>query len=366
MRGVLAFLAMLVGCRSRDCADVVARGMASPRGGMIRSDMGTVARMARERGARWGGIDVLVLSGGGSRGAWGAGVLKGWRGAANGGPKFHVVTGVSTGALMATHAFLGTEADDEVLAGIYNGGVTNDQVFRKRLPWAALVSSSLTTFDPLEKTIERVITEGTIDRVAEAGKFGRRLYVATTNLDTGRLKVWNMVEIAQEKKYSFYRAVLLASSSVPVLHEPVELEGFLHVDGGVREQMLLRVIMFGLKAAGAVDSDVRCWVILNGQVGAREVCTQPNLLGVGLRGVEILTAASLAGTLWQTHQICQEVGAEWRLMRVPEDVELTFGSYEFSPSGMKALYSLGVLYGMEEDKWERRVPSESDSSRGIE
>src|SRR5437868_1533372 len=54
-------------------------------------------------------MDMLILSGGGSHGAWGAGVLRGWRdNPDNPRPKkFQVVTGVSTGALLATYAFLG-------------------------------------------------------------------------------------------------------------------------------------------------------------------------------------------------------------------------------------------------------------------
>ncbi len=62
-------------------------------------------------------LDVLVISGGGDWGAFGAGVLTGW-GRVEGElarPQFDVVTGVSTGALIAPFAFLG---DDESIARI--------------------------------------------------------------------------------------------------------------------------------------------------------------------------------------------------------------------------------------------------------
>ena len=59
-------------------------------------------------------LNILSLSGGGQNGAFGAGFLIGWR-ERGGRPTFDMVAGVSTGALLATHAFLGTPADDAKL-----------------------------------------------------------------------------------------------------------------------------------------------------------------------------------------------------------------------------------------------------------
>jgi predicted acylesterase/phospholipase RssA len=59
----------------------------------------------------------LALSGGGFRGAFGAGFLKGWSRTGQR-PVFKMVTGVSTGALMAPFAFLGPEYD-EMLGEFY-------------------------------------------------------------------------------------------------------------------------------------------------------------------------------------------------------------------------------------------------------
>jgi Patatin-like phospholipase len=52
----------------------------------------------------------LALSGGGANGAFGAGFLNGWS-TTGGRPVFKIVTGVSTGALMAPFAFLGPSYD---------------------------------------------------------------------------------------------------------------------------------------------------------------------------------------------------------------------------------------------------------------
>ena len=63
--------------------------------------------------------NYLAVSGGGSAGAFGAGILNGWT-ASGDRPKFKVVTGVSTGALISTFAFLGPDYDDELKGSIYH------------------------------------------------------------------------------------------------------------------------------------------------------------------------------------------------------------------------------------------------------
>jgi hypothetical protein len=78
-------------------------------------------REAKSLGVSPGGIlptgQYLSLSGGGDKGAFGAGLLVGWT--AHGDcPKFKLVTGVSTGALSAPFAFLGPEYDAALPPGL--------------------------------------------------------------------------------------------------------------------------------------------------------------------------------------------------------------------------------------------------------
>jgi hypothetical protein len=115
---------------------------------------------------------VLTLSGGGSRGAYGAGVLSGWtvRGDR---PQFDVVTGISTGALMATHAFLGPEYDENL--AIYKR-ISNENVFRKRSLLEARRAGSVFDTSQLRKTLLSIITEETLDFVAAEYRKGRRLF----------------------------------------------------------------------------------------------------------------------------------------------------------------------------------------------
>lgn len=341
-RSVLAFLAMLVGCRQRECPPEEPRPRSEP-----------TMRAALARVAQAGEVNVLVLSGGGSRGAFGAGILKGL-GKAGKRPRYNVVTGVSTGALLATSAFLG---DDATLERLYAGGVTTADILRKRCILTLPFSSSLTTLGPLEALIEREITDELIDKVGAEAM--RSIFVATTNMDRGLLRVWNMGDIARRHEYALYRRVLLASSSVPFMHPPVYIDGVHHADGGVREVLLLRAVMLGLQGAR-----VTIHVVLNGKLNVDEMCVQPGLLSIATRAVEVLATASAVGTLYQSHATAQSVGARWLLARIPDSLPLGFDAMTFDPVGMKALFDYGVATG-ETENWETGPPLVSDSARVI-
>ncbi len=138
---------------------------------------------------------ALTISGGGSRGAYGAGVLSGWtiRGDR---PQFDVVTGISTGALMATHAFLGSEFDDDLT--LYKR-ISNRDVFREHSLLTKLRGASLLDTTPLRRTLMSMITEETLDLVAAEYRKGRRLFIGTTNLDANLFVIWDMGLIAESE-----------------------------------------------------------------------------------------------------------------------------------------------------------------------
>src|SRR4051794_29941315 len=60
-------------------------------------------------------VDLLAVSGGGENGAFGAGLLCGWSETGTR-PEFELVTGVSTGALTAPFAYLGSSYDSQLRA----------------------------------------------------------------------------------------------------------------------------------------------------------------------------------------------------------------------------------------------------------
>ena len=68
-------------------------------------------------------IDILIISGGGDWGAFGAGFLKGWQKVPAqhplAKPEFDAVTGVSTGTLIAPFAFLGDQQSIDEIVDLY-------------------------------------------------------------------------------------------------------------------------------------------------------------------------------------------------------------------------------------------------------
>src|SRR5215468_8487421 len=138
---------------------------------------------------------MLSLSAGGQNGAFGAGFLVGWRESGRR-PKFDAVGGVSTGALLATHALLGTPADDAVLEQMYTR-ITKDDIYKDRRLFSLLFSDSLADNAPLHGLLVKYVTAETVKRVAEAYDDNRMLFVATTNIDYGQTWIWNMSLIAK-------------------------------------------------------------------------------------------------------------------------------------------------------------------------
>jgi predicted acylesterase/phospholipase RssA len=189
----------------------------------------------------------LVISSGGDDGAFGAGLLVGWT-AAGTRPEFDLVTGVSTGALTAPLAFLGPEYDDR-LREVYTQYSGEDMVERRGVVEALSGDAAYDTA-PLRGLIDRYIGDQEVARIAAEARKGRRLLVATTNLDAARPVVWDLTKIAASGAPGARRLigdVILASCSVPGLFRPVLLEveaagrryDELHVDGGVTSQLFI-------------------------------------------------------------------------------------------------------------------------------
>ncbi len=141
-----------------------------------------------------GHFNILALSGGGANGAFGAGILYGWS-AAGTRPAFKIVTGISTGALIAPFAFLGADYD-QVLKQVYTSVATKDIVKFRSFTFTRRGIDSLADSLPLQGLLEKYVTDDVIRSVALAHQTGRRLYIGTTDLDAGRLVIWNMGVVA--------------------------------------------------------------------------------------------------------------------------------------------------------------------------
>ena len=185
------------------------------------------------------------MSGGGDHGAFGAGFLKGWS-ASGSRPTFKIVSGISTGALIAPFALLGSDYDDQLEAAYTT--VSAVDIFKKKSVLRAAWRESLADNHPLQEMVHKFINDDLIDAIAVAHQNGQRLFIGTTNLDAQRPVIWNMGVIANSKNpqaHDVFRQILVASAAIPVLFPPemfdVEANGELyeemHVDGGTVGQM---------------------------------------------------------------------------------------------------------------------------------
>lgn len=122
---------------------------------------------------------LLALSSGSDKGAFGAGYLAGWT-ARGDRPSFDVVTGVSTGALIAPFAFLGPD-QDATLRAIYTGIEARD-IYRLRPLRGLTGDPSFADDKPLARLIARYFTQALLDRIGQEHQQGRRLLISPSLL----------------------------------------------------------------------------------------------------------------------------------------------------------------------------------------
>jgi predicted patatin/cPLA2 family phospholipase len=316
-------------------------------------------------------MHALVLSGGGSNGAFGAGYLNGWTKAGNR-PIFKLVTGISTGALIAPYAFLGPEFDDE-LETVFTT-VTNEDIYEFRSPFTVLKKDSLARTDPLASRLEEIIDDRIIQAIAGEHRRGRRLFVGTTNLDAQRLVVWNMGAIAasgQPGSVDLFRKVLLASASIPVAFPPVYIEvevdgrrfDEMHVDGGVMAEFFLWGAMVNIADArrqllNNLDqpSPASIYIIRNSQIDAATKQVAPTLTAIASRSMVTLLKAVAMGDLIRIWALAKRDGVDFNYTGIPpEHSETPAGTFE--PPDMRRLFELGRAMALEPEPWRKEPPS---------
>jgi len=217
-------------------------------------------------------INALAISGGGANGAYGAGILCGWT-EVGGRPEFDIVTGVSTGALIAPAAFLGSSYD-KVIRDIYTNISDADIAKQNLIEFFLQGRPSLLDTQPLRGVLREAVTKELVDAVAREQARGRRLYVATTNLDARRLVIWDMGAIASAgtpEALELFRNVMLASASIPVAFPPVmltvaaggSLYDEMHADGSITTQLFGPFLIAGHDEVKGRKANV--YVIKNGK-----------------------------------------------------------------------------------------------------
>jgi Patatin-like phospholipase len=314
----------------------------------------------------------LAISGGGSNGAFGAGFLKGWTETGRR-PVFKIVTGVSTGALMAPFAYVGPPYD-EPLRELYTTTESRQVFAPLSILQQLLFGESLADTGPLATLIGRHVDSALMARVAAAHARGRRLYIGTVDLDSQRFVVWNMGLIAASGhvgSLELFRKVMLASASIPIAFPPVFFEveaggrrhDEMHVDGGVGARVFLtggvfrHSIMRERGGLGVAREDF--FVIHNGQLGPVPAPTPRSLRGIGMRVVQSAGKSGIIGDLFRIYAVSLRENAGYNWVTIPDGFELV-GEEIFDPMVMSQLYELGYRSALKGPDWITSPPGLRD------
>jgi predicted acylesterase/phospholipase RssA len=309
-----------------------------------------------------GQITVLALSGGGSYGPFGAGVLAGWS-ATGTRIEADVVTGVSAGALLATYAFLGADFDGAA-AETYSQ-ITSEKVYKRRSLIQVPFSSSLADQGPLRDLLSDKINDALLDRVA--GQFrdrGRRLIVASTDLDNGRVVAWDLTAIASSgrpDRQRIYVDALMASSAIPGFFQPVMISPQpdllnqnrqLHVDGSVSTSIFVPPMSgidrrVPLKVYAVVSSKMM------EEIGPEVL--RPTALDITAAALKKVLRTVLQRSVYSIFMSTEIAGGQFYLIGIPESTVIDTPQYEFTPALSQSLYALGKTLG-EQSTWRTEPP----------
>ncbi len=299
-----------------------------------------------------GRFDILVLSGGGAWGAFGAGYLEGWTETGTR-PEFEIVTGISTGAIIAPFAFIGAQEDSR-LRTFYT--TTEDSDLFRPAPFRALTGGpAVTDTTRFLDVIDREITPEVVARIAEEHRRGRRLLIGTTNLDAEQAVIWSIGDIAVQggpEAEALIELVILASSSVPGVFPPVEIavgtgedrRGELHVDGGVTRALFALPRGVSLRELDRVLPDglgeVRYHIIVNGALEPQYKPVETPLFAIASRALTTLIKEQTRENVADIRAAAEADGAEVTVIAVPPSFS-SEPETAFDPNFMSELFELG-------------------------
>jgi predicted patatin/cPLA2 family phospholipase len=373
---LLTAMLILAGCSSLPRESYTASDAASSRV----LNLGELRRYADEPASTWtnvntrgGPLSYLALSGGGADGAYGAGVLNGWT-AAGTRPEFSVVSGVSTGALIAPFAFLGS-AYDATLRDVYTSGVAENLLNTPSIV-RALFGSGLFGNTRLRELVARYIGQDMLAAIAVECARGRSLLIVTTNLDTQRTVIWDMGRIAtigSPQALDLFRDVLAASASIPVVFPPMlidaEANGHrfqeMHVDGGVTAPVLTLPEAFLLRN-GALARGLRMniYILVNDKV-ERDFQLVPNsTIGIAARASASVMKTQIRSVLFETYDSARRNNFGFNLTYIGKDVPSS-GSSGFETGYMRSLYQYGFDKAKTGDFWAKAPPSDDSLLNGF-
>lgn len=322
---------------------------------------------SRGKNAFTGDANYLALSGGGDDGAFGAGLLVGWTKQGSR-PEFNLVTGISTGALIAPFAYLGKDYD-AMLESVYTSIQPKD-VYTERGILSAVFSDGLADSAPLYQLISRYVDENFLKKIAdEYNTNGRWLLIGTTNIDAGQPVIWNMgriASIASPEALELFRRIMLASASIPGAFPPVMFDFLLdgqafqemHVDGGASTQVFLYPSSAASKAKElGIErrKNRQAYIIRNSRLDPRWSETERRTLSVAGKAIAQLIQTQGIGDLYRIYNTAQNDDVGFNLAYIGSDFNEAHNE-EFDTKYMNALFQYGYAHAIKGYPWSKYPP----------
>lgn len=325
-------------------------------------------------------VYYLAISGGGADGAYGVGLLNGWSEAGTR-PEFKLVTGISTGALLATFAFLGSDYDNQLKESYTNS--SDEDIYTKKSILTAYWRDALFGVEPLKKLIAENINQDVLEAVAAEYLKGRILLVGTTQLDAQRLVIWNMGAIAASGKpgaLELFRSVLLASASMPSIFPPVfipvEANGStyeeMHVDGGTFTEVMLynealSPILSHVEDVKKIVGDDEefeellnrkrvLYVIKNDQKEPEWSDVEDRIVPIAGRAIGTLIKSHYDGDIYRIYVLTDRDEISFNLASIPGGTNIKATNGMFDTVYMQKLYNLAFEKAKNGYPWEKYPP----------
>ncbi len=313
-------------------------------------------------------FNFLAISGGGANGAFGVGILAGWTESGQR-PEFDVVTGASTGAIIAPFAFLGPDYD-EVMWEIYYKTRRND-IFKPKFLSGLFGGAALTDTDSLKKQIDHYVDAELVEEIAVEYKKGRNLFIVTTHFDALRPMIWDVgrISVTQgEHAVDLIRQVILASSAIPVLFPPVlieqehhgELFTEMHVDAAVSRNVYAYPVQIKL---GDIDNRLgvhtkrRIFVLQNANSELGYGPVRAEVLKMAERALKGLLQKKGNADIERIYYLAQRDQFDFNMIEIPPEF-VADGATDFDGEYMAELLQLGYDIGIQGGFWFEKPVSE--------
>lgn len=308
---------------------------------------------------------ALAVSGGGDNGAFGAGLLNGWT-AAGDRPEFKLVTGISTGALIAPFAFLGPD-HDQTLKEVYTQ-ISGKDISTPRNRLAAIFNDAMADNAPLWRLLEKHITRELLNAIAAEYTKGRLLLVGTTDLDAQQPIIWNMTKIATSsdpRALELFRTIMIASAAIPGAFPPVLIDVYvdgepyqeMHVDGGAMTQVFIYPPSMHIQEVRAATHkrERKVYIIRNSRIDPQWSQVERKTMSIAGRAISSLIQTQGIGDLDRIYLIAKRDGADFNLAFIPPTFDAPHKE-QFDTEYMRQLFALGYEMAAEGYPWQKDPP----------